>query len=556
MTWSADPRILNRSLWAAAASWLVLVMITLTTSQGLHFFDPVLPLRALLQWQDGPSSHWNILQRVDPADLARDRSEWLGWWAPGTSLLMLPGTLAGIKAGHLLRLIAAVAILVGSLGWIRWFARFSLPPLWLVALAVSLPWMRYSSANLFRYSAEVLAFGVAPWAFLALSKIPSLVSDRRIIPVALTGLLLGFTYWLKFSLLVSILAGVAALGAWWLWSSRRHRSPPPTARATAVFLVCLAVAPLAWQLTGRLEGGATPLGGPRGLAWSPIDLVFVLANPALAAADAFGPLFFALVHPGLPVLGGKTLAAVAWAGAPAGVLLFALLASALLRREVSAHVAIGAASVLFATLALAALRIVGDVDQTPRHLAPVSLAALPVALSEARRWWETRRSRTLRAVLAASGLCYVAGPLIFGFAYVAAKAFSNTTYAESPQAISLLSLPADDALVAHLDALYRVDPKGILVVPDPELTLLWPGRALWQFAGANIGEDLQHSYHGVPADVRWTTRTPVSVHLLVRNGDSLPPSLEKAGFVPSATPWRGRDYFVLSGNLPPSVTAP
>jgi hypothetical protein len=555
MTPAIEAPALRRALLVALVSWLLLVAVTWTTPQGLHFYDPVLPVRALLQWRANQSPHWNLLQRVDTCDLSRDTSEWVGWWAPGTSLLMLPGLSAGVQAAHLLRGIAAIALLGGVIGWVRWFARFSLPNIWLVALAVSLPWMRYGSANLFRYSAEVLAFGAAPWAFLAIAKLPASFAAGRTVTLAVTGILLGFAYWLKFSLLVTILAPLGVIAVWWFVQITRAQRPAPRLRHIVVFLIAFALAPLAWQLLSRTHGGSTPLGSPHELAWSPTDLVFMIANPALAAADAFGPLFFWLVHPGLSGLGG-TLLSVAWLGVPGGVLFALLLVSAWRRESTLSHVAIGTCSVVLATAALTLLRIAGDVDQMPRHLAPVSLGALPIALAEGRRRWLACSSPWLRIGLATAALAYVAGPLLFGFVYVFAKISANRAATTSPQSIALLSLPADPALASHLAGLYRADPAAILVVPDPELTLLWPRRALWQFAGANISEDLQNSYHGIPADSQWATSAQVLLHVLVRSGDPIPPPLEKAGFVPLGPPWQGRNYTVLSGRLFPSVATP
>lgn len=532
---------------AALASWLVLALVTLVAPQGLHFFDPVLPLRALDQWQADVSPNWNTLVRVDPADLSQDRLEWLGWWAPGTSLLMLPGLAAGIPAGHLLRAVALAALLAGSVGWSRWFARQPLPPSFLVALAVSLPWMRYGSSNLFRYSAEALAFAAAPWAFLSLAAVVRNAALQRTAPLALLGAALGFAYWLKFSLFIVVLAAVAAL-ACSLWRTAPNR------RALfvriAVLAACLAAAPTVWLLLDHAHGGVTPLGAPGAVSWSPAHLLSAVANPALALADAFGPFFFVFVHPGFFGLGGHSLDAVAWLGLPGGLLLIILLGRAVRRRPAAIEVSLAAFALAGLTAIVAALWIFADVDRMPRHVAQVSLAALPVALAEGLHWWRSSRARLIRPLLAVAAALYVAAPLAFGFCYVATKLTQRHDATRSPHAIALWSVPADEALPGKLRELHDADPSSILVVSDPEMSLLWPGRVLWTFAGGSVGEDLQNSYHGVAPTLRWSTSSPVTLHLLDRPGAALPAPLDHGRFVVSAT-WRGARTTVVTGRLNP-----
>ncbi len=549
---SAPPRaVRHRALQCALASWFVLAVLTLAAPQGLHFFDPVLPLRAMLQWQDGLSPNWNTLIRVDPADLARDREEWLGWWSPGTSLLLLPGFTAGFAPGHLLRALALAAILVGSLGWTYWFARQPLPRLFLFGFAVSIPWMRYDSSSLFRYSAEVLAFAAAPWAFNALISRFARTDGYRPLPLAVLGVLLGFTYWLKFSLFLTVLAAAVALFLWRVRQLSSAASRLADLRTFTLFGACLVFAPLAWQLFDRQHGGVTPLGAPHALGWSWEHLLFAIANPALSLADAFGPFFFAFVHPGVLSLGGNSLSTIAWFGLPGGIILIALLARAVRRRPASAEVFLAAVSLAGMTLLLVALWIFADVDHMPRHVAQVSLAALPIALVEACAVWNSARLRFVRSLLAAAGLVYVAAPLAFGFCYVAAKLRQQDNATRSPHALALWSLPRDASLIPKLEALHRADPSAVLVVSDPEMTLLWPGRAIWSFAGRNVGEDLQHSYHGVPSDLKWSASNRVSMYVLVPRDGQLPSPLQHDRFRVTEISWEGKDFKILAGHLEP-----
>ncbi|HWL17644.1 MAG TPA: hypothetical protein VNR00_18690 [Opitutus sp.] len=506
----------------------MLAFVTWSAPQGLHFFDPVLPLRALTQWQQGLSPNWNTLLRVDPANLLQDRAEWLGWWAPGTSLLLLPAAVMNLPLGVALRLIALTAIAVGSVGWTRWFAREPLPRTWLVALAVSIPWMHYASANLFRYSAEALAFAAAPWSFLALTSLAER-SPPRPFRLGCLGLALGFTYWLKFSLFLAVLAAAGGWAVWSGWRAARRENAAFRRWQPLWFFGGFATAPLAWTVIDQAYGGTTPLAAPRAIAWSSTHLVSAVANPALAAADAFSPLFFLRVHPGFGRWGGGSLEDVAWLGVPGGVLLIALLVRAWQRRMESAGLTITMAALGGTTAALLVLWVVADVDRVPRHIAQCSIAALPFALTEARNWWQTSSNRRLRTVLAAAGLAYVAIPFLSGFAYVLAKTVRDRGAALSSQKLAVWSIDAESTIPRRLQQLYQQDPAAILVVPDPEVSLLWPGRSIWSFAGGSIGEDLQHSYRGETQAV-WRSSGPIRLHVLTAAGAELPPPLATASF--------------------------
>ena len=220
------------------------------------------------------------------------------------------------------------------------------------------------------------------------------------------------------------------------------------------------------------------------------------------------------------------------------------------RRSDSIEGSLAAFALAGLTAILATLWLFADVDRMPRHVAQVSLAALPVALAEGLDWWRSARARLTRPLLAAAATLYVVAPLAFGFCYVAAKLTQRHDATRSPHALALWSLPADETLPAKLRDLHRADPAALLVVSDPEMSLLWPGRALWNFAGRSVGEDLQHSYHGVPSDFAWSTSSPVTLHVLGRPGVALPAPLDHSRFTVSDT-WQGAHSTLVTGRLDP-----
>lgn len=540
-----------RPLWLfASVSVLLLALATLTTPQGLHFYDPVMQMLALHHHETGLSPSWNVLARVDPLDLSRDLHEFITWWPPSTQLLVLPLRELGLSPAVSLRVIALTALLLGTLGWLRWFARFDLPRGWLVALALGLPWLRCASSALFRYSAEILAFAIAPWLLVGAASLLAPTRSRAWAPWLLFGFAAGASYLFKYSL---GLLGFSLLGAACLWLLLRApgsvRLPHDWARLVVAAVAALLV-PLVWHGWIRFIGSATPVGHADIAAFDRMGFVFLFANPALAIADAFGPLFYLLVYPGWGPLATGSLNTLAWIALPAGLALFTLLGHALRHQREHAPTWLATVTLVALSVSVFALWFVADVSHEPRIIAPAALATLPVALAHGRRL-AIRSRPALRLTLCALGAVFLAAPFLWSPLYVSAKIRQAARWQPGVTGFALPSLPASDvpALVRQLRP--YAGPHTVWVVPDPEIALELPGRAICLKAGRRIADDLRNSYDGRVTLAEWHTRRPVDLAVLLPyTGSSVPPGMlsetavarwERVSLAPSSLVlWRGR----------------
>src|SRR5881394_30593 len=184
---------IDKHVALAMLSSSALIAIGLTV-RPFVFSDAAVQLKALQQYATGESPSWNRLVMADPADLTHRTSEWITWWPPATQLAALPLVKTGIPIGTAIQVVASAALLVGVLGWMRWWRRFELPDPLLLCAALVLPFMHYASNALFQYSAEVLAFAAVPWALLFALDVAD--HPRRALGV---GLFAGLLYWVKYS---------------------------------------------------------------------------------------------------------------------------------------------------------------------------------------------------------------------------------------------------------------------------------------------------------------------------------------------------------------------
>jgi len=217
---------LQPSIWAcrrlpllAFLSSVLIVLAVSRTPQSL-FSDPSWQLKALQQHLAGEAPTFNTLVQADPRDLSQDVQEWISWWPIGTNLLVYPLLRAGMTMGIAIRVLADLALILGSVGFGYWLRLFRLPAWLAMTLAITIPWIRYANLSLFQYAAEGLVFAVCPWLLLGAFRLRSRwASQHRESHSFLAGygLLLGFAYWMKYSA-VFISAGV-------LVHLRRHGNP-------------------------------------------------------------------------------------------------------------------------------------------------------------------------------------------------------------------------------------------------------------------------------------------------------------------------------------------
>ncbi len=486
--------------WVALASAALLLVAVAGRPQGLHFYDQALQATALRQWDRDVSPNLNTLVRVDPADLTRDLPEWLAWWPPSLQVLAAPLLAAGFTIGPALRIVFGLSLLVGAAGWACWMRRFPLPGAWVYFMAASLPWLRVAAENAFRYSAEILSFALAPWLLLAVVRLPALVvagTTCAATQLAAIGLLLGASYLAKYSLFVFTISALLFVG----WDQRRAWCAAPHRVASLVGLVVLATAtfllPLAWRGLNAHHGSGDPTSFAAGHAFDPLDLVYAVANPALALADAQGPLFHAFVFPGilrppvhlLELPAGSAL--LAWIGLPAGGFLAWLLFRAARQTDCDFSGRLAAGLLALNTLALLLLWQCAEVDRSARHFTPAALAALPLAVHDGLRAWQ-RTGVQGRVVLAGLASAFVVGPMIYGFVYVGTKvATIPADYRTGQSGLYLPRLSLTDVSATLAAARPFWNEKSVWLVEDPEMALELPGRSMVIYGDRDVGHELR-----------------------------------------------------------------
>ncbi len=541
----------------ALASWLLLAAATSRSPQGLHFYDPVVQLKALQQFQRGDSPAGHVWQRVDPTDLSRDLAEPVGWWPPSIPLLTHPLTSGlGLNFGSALRTLVIVAGGLGVVGWALWLARFALPLPWLFTLCALLPWVRHASAAHFRFSGEILAFAVAPWIFLGCARGLERIRDGHTgigVP-ALIGLGLGLAYWVKYSAFVTVAAALLATG---LLATRWLRSWRPALLPLLALALAAAAGPLALKLLHAAQGALDPVGRANPANLGPALALFFIGNPALGLADAAGPYFDALVHPGVAGLGGHHHSIVAWIGFPGGLLLAWLLLRVLRDPAAPPAAALAALALpIFAVLMLG-MWLTSDVARDTRFFIPAAFAALPVVLVAARAAW-LGAAFPLRALLLAGAAVYLVVPLLYGPLFVTLKVAHTHALRPGPTGLALPSLGASDhaALLASLRP-YQAS-NVVWIVDNLEAALELPGRSLTPISGRSIAEDMRQIYQPPARLDHWRTSRTVELRALSSQRTAPPPLLAT---VPGVTAWTALptaspSVVVWAATLPPTAQPP
>ncbi len=182
--------------------------------------DTGFQLRSLQQWVHGESTSPATLRVPDPGDLSRDELIWSSWWPPGFPFLYAPLAAAGLSIATTLRVTSFLLFLVGGLGWLGLAERLRLPPSLRVLYALSLVayGVTIGGAATLR-TADILSFAAGPWLLrLVLARTES---EGRPASLFLSGLALGITYWLKYTLFLTAVPLVAYLAVRLAWSRER-----------------------------------------------------------------------------------------------------------------------------------------------------------------------------------------------------------------------------------------------------------------------------------------------------------------------------------------------
>jgi len=538
-------RRLRRAQLVAACASVLAVLATTRVIQGLYT-DPAQQLRAVQQRIAGESTSMNRWMHPDSRDVSRDAGEWIIWWTPGTELFAYPLMRAGLTLGASVRVIAAVCLVLGSLGWVTWFSLFALPEWMVLTLAAAFPFVRYASNGLFLYSAEMLVFASAPWlliatrAFLARRRETSLVADAGAAFAA--GGLLGAAYWLKGSMAFLAMGALVAIA---VCEWRRRGDRDRWLAIVAASAAGAAIPFLALTAINRIAGGGSTNQVTDAFRWTVPGwrtALDVAALPALQLADAGALWQYLLLHPSHPVV--HDIAWLSLLGLPGGLMLLWLLC----RPRLASEAAILARCVFFASLALlAGIWTISVVSHEWRHLASAAFAVLPLALAEAHGRW-TRSVPLARTALAAAGLFYLCVPLAYGATSVVQKVRRfPRDYQPGPARIYNPLLSETNVAAVRRTLLARGRRDDVWYLMEPLSALDLPVRAIITGADFRDPDDLQ-------AD-RFFTSRPVRVHAL------LPSRFEANGKGPivrgsfpqaadwASTPIAGSDYVLWTTDL-------
>lgn len=514
-------------------SSILVVLLVSGTPQGLYS-DPAWQMKALQQYLVGESPSFNHLVTPRANDLSLDKAEWIFWWPPGTQLLAYPLMANGISMGDALRIIAIVCLILGSLGWVKWFSLFSLPLWSKVLLAIALPWMRFHSNALFMYSAEILVYASAPWLMLATHSLTQdwTHKERSLVWIASTsvilGISLGLVYILKYSAVFISLGILSYMGivVYGVCKNKNRFSCWHTVISFVLAIIFFAIPVVLFNVLNYIMGRAmNPVTVRIGLNLRWENFLFCLGNPALAITDADAVWRYLLLHPQYGILRsypwldsvcGSVSIWLGLIGLPGGVLLLWLIlypyAYDSLKRLALA---------LFFTNLVAIFCVwslsQGSASYESRYIAYASMAVLPIAIQGGKFLWSRARSKIVKIVLAVAAIFYVAIPLAYSGVSVIGKVIRTPkNYAVGPAHIyNHLLASVDLAGVRHKLMQDFVTDKDIWYLPEPISALDISDRAVVTHADFTDIDELRK--------VKFFSSLPLRVHVL------LPPHFEENG---------------------------
>jgi hypothetical protein len=397
----------------AALSLVLVLLLTWRVPQGVHE-DQAKQLRALREHVSGVSPTINDMVQPDETDLSRDRRTWIVWWSPGTQLLVYPGFAAGLSLGASVRVVSVLCLILGVIGWLRWFGCFDLPRGVMMGTAVLLPFLHSFSDNLYLYLQDFANIAVTPWLLLM---VLALAMREGPLPAWFgAGLALGLTYVIKYSFVFVGLSCVV-----FLVITQWRRLPRACLLVTGFAIPVIVLSSLNRHFGGAVNSAALLRGGSRA---HPGDLVALIGDPPMAAAGA-GAIVDKLerARPALRLAGNLLPACFGVAG---GIVLLWLVVRTARSEQLRATMAARLAIVVFVgTLVLIdAVWMLSPTaaDYVWRYLIQSTLAILPVAYVAGADAWR-RGGVAPRVILAGAVTLYLAIPVAYGVTSLADKAW-------------------------------------------------------------------------------------------------------------------------------------
>jgi hypothetical protein len=418
-------------------SCLLLLIVVKRVPQGL-IFDTAWQLKALQQYLNKESPTLNHIVLPSYEDLSRDNSEWIFRWPPGTQLLVYPLVANGMRLGDAVRAVVIICIILGSLGWMRWFRLFRMPRSIEIFLTLSLPWMHYCSRSLFEYSSEVHVYALSPWLLLASYHLyKSWSANTFNLKIFIGSIFLGFglaiNYILKNTGFFVSLGIVIFLGLQSIKISATNNGLFRRQKIISFILVvifCLVPVGILNFLNYQLESHFNFFSenfGPR-FYWQ--HFIYIIANPALAMADADSLWKFILLNPSkgllrnLPMLDPIKGISSLWLGLigiPGGLLLLYLVtfkAKVYKDFELLSRIVFFTGSGIMLLIWFLAPR---GSSYRADYLACCAMAVLPLIINRGIYLWKYSYQKILKNCLSIALIFYIIIPLLYGYISVVGK---------------------------------------------------------------------------------------------------------------------------------------
>ena len=502
-----EPSARRRRLLSLALLSCGIVLAFAVPTPITVYNDPTMQLKALQQYRAGVSPNFNTVVTASPSELSRNRQSWISTWPPGMGLLLLPLLRTGLTIASALRVLAAAAFIVGSLGWAWWISLFDLPR-WLQGiLALGWPCLRYANNPLFQYYTESLTYALAPWllvggVWLAAQMKKDLTATRAAGALSL-GIGLGAAYWLKYSA-VFVSAGLLMFLGYCCFRDRRCA----VSFKASVLLVLAAVVPFVALVAGlnllnrHMGASANYVTETARLNLSWQNTVDTLGFLPLAMADADSALQYLFFKPSQLVPFDPVWLRIAALPA-AGLILWIVLRRRTDDPAVGASrcVALAAMAAIFAVWTLSG----AGASHEARHIAAAAMALVPALLAEARLVW--RKPWWFRAALLLVTIVFIFAPMLYGVASVVGKwRRVPRNYETTGPGLYHPSLANRDESATLKSLLQDYSPgKDVWYAPDGITALFLPGRMVIRQADFQPLEQLR----------REVFRTSVPLRVLV-----------------------------------------
>lgn len=452
----------------------------------------------MLEWRTlangGPVS---TIVAPDPADISRDRADFMTWWSPGQHLIPGALTVLGLRLGSALSITAGLSLLCCLLGWIRVLKHFAFSPQAAMLAVAFIATFRYSTLPFGIYNGgEILLQGLTPWLILAGCRVP-VVSVVRAAALACFAILLGF-----FAKLTGVLVACAALTAGSVVALMRLRRIT-TGMVAGAIGATLAVGLLYATWFSR---GATPASGT-GWSFQFSNFAFALAAPWGAGVSWMDMWEWVLLNPGRPIL--RNQSSIAWFLLPpvvffATVILWGLRKSADKRSDLIGVIKITIWFYAICALAMAVLYMRGGaIGLEERHLRSAGTLVFVCALGVANRL--PRKGAGRFAVMAFCGFMSLYGGVSFVSRAWSTKPEQIDRYSRTRQII------VDVGAIEYARAAFaREGRDALFVLPSPEVASVFP-------PGARIlSTQLDFESEASIAARRYAGRVPGHVYVLIQ----------------------------------------